>query len=46
MKISVQSRTPRYKDKVPVEMESCKGVTRDFNGAGIFFEKDNLIWKA
>ena len=38
MKISVQSRAPRYKGKVPVELESCKGVTRDFNGAGIFFE--------
>ncbi len=40
MKISVQSRAPRYKGKVPVKLESCKGVTRDFNGAGIFFEMD------
>ncbi len=40
MKISVQSRAPRYKGKVPVELESGKGVTRDFNGAGIFFELD------
>jgi hypothetical protein len=40
MKISVQSRAPRYKGKVPVELESGKGITRDFNGAGIFFEPD------
>jgi hypothetical protein len=40
MKTSVQSRAPRFKGKLPIKLEACKGFTRDFNGAGIFFELD------
>ena len=33
-------RAPRYKGSLPVELESARGVTRDFSGSGIFFETD------
>jgi len=40
VKGSEQRREPRHKGKLPVELESGKGITRDFNGSGIFFETD------
>ena len=40
MKESEQRRQPRYRGKLPVELESGEGITRDFNGSGIFFETD------
>ena len=33
-------REPRHRGKLPVELESGKGVTRDFSGSGVFFETD------
>ena len=40
MKESDKRRAPRYRGALPVELESGKGITRDFNGSGIFFETD------
>lgn len=37
---SEQRRAPRFKGRLPVELESGRGVTRDFSGSGIFFETD------
>lgn len=31
-------RAPRHQGKLPVELDSDKGFTRDFSGSGIFFE--------
>ena len=33
----------RHRGKPPVELESCKGITRDFNGSSIFFERTALF---
>ena len=33
-------REPRHRGKLPVELESGKGVTRDFSGSGVFFETE------
>jgi len=44
-------RAPRYKGSLPVELESARGVTRDFSGSGIFsvfnldVSKDGVCWK-
>lgn len=43
MKISEQPRAPRYKSKLPMEIESGEGVTRDFSGSGIFFETEGCF---
>jgi len=40
LKASEQRREPRHQGKVPVQFESGKGITRDFNGSGVFFETD------
>ena len=40
VKISEQRREPRHSGKMPVELESGKGLTRDFSGSGIFFETE------
>ncbi|MBU3931978.1 MAG: PilZ domain-containing protein [Proteobacteria bacterium] len=40
MKGSDQRREPRHIGKLPVELESGKGITRDFSGSGVFFETD------
>jgi hypothetical protein len=40
LKGSEERREPRHKGKLPVELESGKGITRDFSGSGIFFETD------
>jgi len=40
MKKSEQRREPRHLGKLPVELESGGGMTRDFNGSGVFFETD------
>jgi len=31
---------PRYRGKLPVQLESGEGITRDFSGSGVFFETD------
>ena len=40
MKGSEQRQEPRHQGKLPVELESGKGITRDFSGSGVFFETD------
>ena len=40
MKESEERREPRHRGKLPVELESGKGITRDFSGSGVFFETD------
>jgi hypothetical protein len=40
LKGSEQRQAPRHKGKLPVELESGKGITRDFSGSGVFFETD------
>lgn len=40
VKVSEQRREPRHSGKLPVELESGKGLTRDFSGSGIFFETE------
>jgi hypothetical protein len=35
-----ERREPRHRGKLQVELESGKGVTRDFSGSGVFFETD------
>lgn len=40
MKKSEQRREPRHKGKLPVELGSGKGITRDFSSSGIYFETD------
>jgi hypothetical protein len=40
VKISEQRREPRHTGRLPVELESGKGLTRDFSGSGIFFETE------
>jgi hypothetical protein len=40
LKGSELRREPRHQGKLPVELESGKGVTRDFSGSGVFFETD------
>jgi hypothetical protein len=40
LKKAEDRRAPRHKGKLPVELESGKGVTRDFSGSGVFFETD------
>jgi len=37
---SEQRRATRHPAKLPVDLESGKGVTRDFSNSGIFFETD------
>jgi hypothetical protein len=39
-----QRRASRYRGRLPVELESGKGFTRDFNGSGIFFETDRSFF--
>ena len=34
MKESEERREPRHRGKLPVELESGKGITRDFSGSG------------
>ena len=40
VKVSEQRRAPRHSGKLPVELESGKGLTRDFSDSGIFFETE------
>jgi len=40
LNISEKRRTPRYKGKLPMELEAGSGLTRDFSGSGVFFETD------
>jgi hypothetical protein len=40
MKGSEERKEPRYSGNILVELESGKGITRDFSGEGIFFETD------
>ena len=40
MKKPEQCREPRHQGKLPVQLESGKGITRDFSGSGVFFETD------
>jgi hypothetical protein len=40
VKGSEQRQEPRHTGKLPVEIESGKGITRDFSGSGVFFETD------
>ena len=37
---SEKRNDPRYRGKILVELESGKGITRDFSVSGIFFETD------
>jgi len=38
VKESEHRRETRHRGKLPVELESGKGITRDFSGSGVFFE--------
>jgi hypothetical protein len=40
MKESEERKEPRYNGNILVELESGKGITRDFSGSGIFFQTD------
>jgi len=40
MKGSEQRRESRYRGKLAVELESGRGITRDFSVSGVFFETD------
>lgn len=40
MKDYENRRTIRHRATFPVELESAKGITRDFSSSGIFFETD------
>lgn len=40
MKESEKRRAPRHQGKLPVKLKGGKGITRDFNSSGIFFETD------
>ena len=40
MKEAEKRRTSRSQGKLPVTLEGGKGITRDFNSSGIFFETD------
>jgi hypothetical protein len=40
VKGSEHRQETRHAGKLPVELESGKGITRDFSGSGIFFETD------
>jgi len=40
MRESERRREYRHKGKVPMELESGKGITRDFSVSGVFFETD------
>lgn len=36
-------REPRHKGSLPIELETGKGLTRDFSGSGVFFETDRSL---
>ena len=40
MEGSERRREPRFRSELTVELESGKGITRDFSCSGIFFETD------
>lgn len=40
MKDSDKRQTPRHKGAIPIKLKDGKGITRDFNDTGIFFETD------
>jgi len=40
LKGSEQRQEPRHPGKLPVQLESGVGVTRDFSSSGVFFETD------
>jgi hypothetical protein len=40
LKKSEQRKEPRYIGKIPVELESGKGIARDVSTSGVFFETD------
>jgi hypothetical protein len=40
LKGSEQRKEPRYIGKIPVQLASGQGITRDFSTSGVFFETD------
>jgi hypothetical protein len=40
IKKSENRQANRYKGAFPIELKNGKGITRDFNSSGIFFETD------
>jgi hypothetical protein len=43
MKRICKRRDQRHQGKLQVELESGKGITRDFSGSGVYFETDRAF---